>query len=81
MLFIVCFYRKFYRIEVDGKARTLLLAPTPVGLRKMWYSHDLRSSDELQECHANAQIEKLRNGDTLPEHEVKALCDKVRGRY
>jgi hypothetical protein len=35
MLFIMCFYRKFYRIEVDGKARTLLLAPTPVGLRKM----------------------------------------------
>jgi hypothetical protein len=26
----------------------------------------------------DAQIEKLRNGDTLPEHEVKALCDKVR---
>lgn len=25
----------------------------------------------------DAQIEKLRNGDTLPEHEVKALCDKV----
>jgi hypothetical protein len=29
MLFIVCFYRKFYRIEVDGKARTPLLAIVP----------------------------------------------------
>ena len=26
----------------------------------------------------DAQIEKLRNGDTLAEHEVKLLCDKVR---
>ena len=25
----------------------------------------------------DAQIEKLREGDTLPENEVKALCEKV----
>jgi hypothetical protein len=34
MLFIVCFYRKFYRFEVDGKARTPFLAIIPVGWKK-----------------------------------------------
>lgn len=34
------------------------------------------SSTELDE-----QIERLRKGDTLAENEVKALCDKVSGKW
>lgn len=29
-------------------------------------------------AHLDAQIESLRDGNTLSEHEVNALCDKVR---
>jgi len=34
----------------------------------------------MSSVHADldAQIEKLRNGDTLAEHEVKLLCDKAK---
>jgi len=28
-------------------------------------------------AHLDAQIERLRDGNTLSEHEVNALCDKV----